>query len=57
MWANRREGSRVLGPHAARGRAKQYDNPDFFKGGATKVAARLGVSRRTVFNERRRRRS
>ena len=51
--ANRVEDSRVLGLAAVKGRAKMYVDPDPFKGSATEVARRLGVSRRTVFNLRR----
>jgi hypothetical protein len=51
--ANRVEDARVLGLCAVRGRAKRYVDPDPFKGSATEVAKRLGVSRRTVFNRRR----
>ena len=50
--ANRVEDARVLGLHAVRGRAKRHVDPDPFKGSATEVAERLGVSRRTVFNRR-----
>ena len=42
------------GLRAASGRAKRYVDPDPFKGSATEVARRLGVSRRTVFYLRRR---
>ena len=52
--ANRIEDARVLGQRVAGGRAKTYVDPDPFKGSATEVARRLGVSRRTVFNRRRR---
>ena len=52
--ANRVEAGRVLGQAAVGGRAKTYVDPDPFKGSATEVAQRLGVSRRTVFNLRRR---
>jgi hypothetical protein len=52
--ANRVEDSRVLGLAATRGRAKRYVDPDPRVGSATVVADRLGVSRRTVFNLRRR---
>jgi hypothetical protein len=51
--ANRFEDARVLGLRAVGGRAKRYVDPDPFKGSATEVAKRLGVSRRTVFNRRR----
>jgi hypothetical protein len=51
--ANRVEDSKVLGLAAVRGRAKRYVDPDPRVGSATDVAARLGVSRRTVFNRRR----
>ena len=51
--ANRVEAARVLGQAAVGGRAKTYVDPDPFKGSATEVARRLGVSRRTVFNKRR----
>ena len=51
--ANRVEDSRVLGLAAVKGRAKRYVDPDPFKGSATEVARRLGVSRRTVFYRRR----
>ncbi len=51
--ANRVEAGRVLGLAAVGGRAKHYVDPDPFKGSATEVAKRLGVSRRTVFNMRR----
>lgn len=54
---NRVEESKVLGLAATRGRAKRYVDPDPRAGSATDVAARLGVSRRTVFNLRTRRRS
>ncbi|MCI4327655.1 MAG: hypothetical protein L3K16_08520 [Thermoplasmata archaeon] len=50
--ANRIEDARVLGIRAVGGRAKRYVDPDPFKGSATEVARRLGVSRRTVFNRR-----
>ena len=50
--ANRIESARVLGQAAVGGRAKTYVDPDPFKGSATEVARRLGVSRRTVFNRR-----
>ena len=50
--ANRIEAGRVLGQHAVGGRAKTYVDPDPFKGSATEVARRLGVTRRTVFNMR-----
>jgi hypothetical protein len=49
------EEGRVLGQSAVRGRAKRYADPDPFEGSATEVARRLGVSRRTVFNLRKRR--
>ena len=52
--ANRIEASRVLGLKATGGRAKTYVNPDPFKGSATEVAKKLGVSRRTVFDRRKR---
>ena len=52
--ANRIEAGRVLGQAAVAGRAKRHIDPDPFKGSATEVAKRLGVSRRTVFNRRRR---
>jgi hypothetical protein len=52
--ANRIEDARVLGLRAVGGRAKRYVDPDPFKGSATEVARRLGVSRRTVFNRRKR---
>ena len=52
--ANRIEAGRVLGQAAVGGRAKAYVDPDPFHGSATEVARRLGVSRRTVFNLRRR---
>jgi hypothetical protein len=52
--ANRIEDARVLGLRAVGGRAKRYVDSDPFKGSATEVAKRLGVSRRTVFNWRRR---
>jgi hypothetical protein len=52
--ANRIEAGRVLGPRAVGGRAKRYVDPDPFMGSATEVARRLGVSRRTVFNLRKR---
>ncbi len=55
--ANRVEDSRVLGLRTAGGRAKTYVDPDPFKGSATEVARRLGVSRRTVYNLRRRRKA
>jgi hypothetical protein len=51
--ANRVEESKVLGLAVVRGRAKRYVDPDPFRGSATEVAGRLGVSRRTVFNRRR----
>jgi hypothetical protein len=51
--ANRAEAGRVLGSGADGGRAKRYVDPNPFKGSATEVARRLGVSRRTVFNVRR----
>jgi hypothetical protein len=51
--ANRFEDARVLGLRSVGGRAKRYADPDPFKGSATEVARRLGVSRRTVFNLRR----
>ncbi|MGC2359932.1 MAG: helix-turn-helix domain-containing protein, partial [Thermoplasmata archaeon] len=51
--ANRVEDSKVLGLAAVRGRAKRYVDPDPRVGSATEVAARLGVSRRTVYNWRR----
>ena len=51
--ANRVEDARVLGLKAVAGRAKTYVDPDPFKGSATEVGKRLGVSRRTVFNRRR----
>jgi len=54
--ANRIEDGHVLGLNAVRGRAKRYVDPDPYRGSATEVARRLGVSRRTVFNHRRRRR-
>jgi hypothetical protein len=54
--ANRVEDSKVLGLAAVGGRAKRYVDPDPFKGSATEVAERLGVSRRTVFNRRSERR-
>jgi hypothetical protein len=50
--ANRVEDSKVLGMAAVKGRAKRYVDPDPRVGSATEVAARLGVSRRTVFNRR-----
>ena len=52
--ANLVEDSKVLGLAAGKGRAKRYVDPDPFKGSATEVARRLGVSRRTVYNLRRR---
>jgi hypothetical protein len=52
--ANWIEAIQVLVLKAAGGRAKTYLDPDPFKGSATEVAERLGVSRRTVFNWRRR---
>jgi hypothetical protein len=52
--ANRVEESKVLGLAAVGGRAKTYVDPDPFKGSATQVARRLGVSRRTVFHRRKR---
>jgi hypothetical protein len=51
--ANRIEDARVFGLRAVGGRAKRYAEPDPFKGSATEVARRLGVSRRTVFSRRR----
>lgn len=51
--ASRIEAGRVPGQHAVGGRAKRYVDPNPFKGSATGVARRLGVSRRTVFNRRR----
>ena len=51
--ANRIEDARVLGLREARARAKRYVDPSPFKGSASEVARRLGVSRRTVFNRRR----
>ena len=50
--ASRVENSRVLGLRVTGGRAKTYVDPDPFKGSATEVARRLGVSRRTVFYRR-----
>jgi hypothetical protein len=50
--ANRVEAGPILGQGAVGGRAKRYVDPDPFKGNATEVARRLGVSRRTVFNSR-----
>ena len=50
--ANRIEAGRALGQHAVGGRAKTYVDPDPFKGSATEVAKRLGVSRRTVYYRR-----
>ena len=47
--ANRIEVGRVLGQVAVGGKAKRYVDPDPFKGSATEVARRLGVSRRTIF--------
>ncbi len=55
--ANRIEVGRVLGQSVAGGRAKRYVDPDPYKGSATEVAQRLGVSRRTVYNLRRRRKA
>jgi hypothetical protein len=55
--ANRIEDTRVLGLRAVGSRAKRYVDADPFKGSATEVARRLGVSRRTVFNHRRRSRA
>jgi hypothetical protein len=55
--ANRIEDARVLGLRAVGGRAKRYVDPDPFQGSATAVARRLGVSRRTVFNLRARKRT
>ena len=52
--ANRVEAGRVLGQAVVGGRAKWYVDRDPFKGSATEVAKRLGVSRRTVFNLRKR---
>ncbi|MCI4356493.1 MAG: hypothetical protein L3K18_05040, partial [Thermoplasmata archaeon] len=52
--ANRIEDARVLGLRAVGGRAKRIVDPDPFTGSATEVARRLGVSRRTVFDRRRR---
>lgn len=48
------EQSRVLGLAAFKGRPKWYVDPDPRLGSATEVARRLGVSRRAVFNRRRR---
>ncbi|MCI4331841.1 MAG: hypothetical protein L3K19_08385 [Thermoplasmata archaeon] len=50
---NRVENARVIGLKAAGGRAKTYVDPDPFKGSASEVAERLGVSRRRVFRRRR----
>ena len=55
--ANRIGDSRVLGLAAAKGRAKRYVDSDPFRGSATEVARRLGVSRRTIHNRRRRERA
>jgi hypothetical protein len=55
--ANLVEDSRVLGLRTVGGRAKRYVDQDPYKGSATEVARRLRVSRRTVFNRRRRSRS
>lgn len=50
--ANRIEASRVLGLRATGGRARTYVDPDPFKGSASEVARKLGVSRRTVYYRR-----
>jgi hypothetical protein len=55
--ANRIEAARVLGQSAVGGRAKRYVDSDPFKGSATEVARRLGVSRRTVYSRRKAARS
>jgi hypothetical protein len=52
--ANRFEDAWVLGLRVVGGRAKRYIDPDLFEGSATQVAERLGVSRRWVFQLRRR---
>jgi hypothetical protein len=52
--ANRIEDARVLGLGAVGGRARTYVDPDPFQGSATEVARRLGVSRRTIYNRRKR---
>jgi hypothetical protein len=52
--ANRVEDGKVLGLAAVKGRAKRYVDTDPFSGTAEEVARRLGVSRRTVFNLRKR---
>jgi hypothetical protein len=52
--ANRVVAARVLGILAVGGCAKRYIDRDPFKGSATEVAAQLRVSRRTVFNRRKR---
>lgn len=49
--ASRVEDIRVLGLAAAKGRAKRYVDPDQRHGSAAEVERRLGVSRRTVFNQ------
>ena len=55
--ANRVEDGRILELRAVRRRTKRYVDPDPFKGSATEVAERLGVSRRTVFLWRSRKRA
>ena len=50
---NRVEAGRVLGQSAVSGRAKQYIDPDPFNRSASEVARRLGVSRRTECQLRR----
>ena len=52
--ANRVETGRVLGQVVVGGRSKRYVDPNTFRGSATEIARRSGVTRRTVFNQRRR---
>lgn len=47
--ANRIEAARVLGKVAVGGNVRRNGHPHPYLGIATKVARRLGVSRRTVF--------